>query len=113
MKRRHKYSAQRTEVDGISFSSKAEARRYSELALLQKQGHIRELTLQPRYDLIVNGMKCGFYKADFRYLDNRSSQRIVEDVKGFRTETYNLKKKLVFALYGVEIQEIGKKGRAR
>ena len=31
---------------------------------------------------------------------------IVEDVKGYRTEAYQLKKKLMRAVYGIEITEV-------
>ena len=46
MARRHKYSARPTEVDGIRFDSKAEARRYTELRTLEKAGEISHLELQ-------------------------------------------------------------------
>lgn len=101
--KRNKYSAIKTEVDGIKFYSKAEARRYSCLKLLEKSGEISDLSLQPRFDLIVNGKKCGFYKADFKYIDG--GKEVVEDVKGMKTPVYNLKKKLVKAIYDIDIYE--------
>jgi len=103
MNRTGKYNAKKTVVDGITFDSKKEARRYSELKLLEKCGEIHSLELQPRFDLIVNGAKCGYYKADFRYTEK--SKEIVEDCKGFKTPVYRLKKKLVKAIYGVDILE--------
>jgi Protein of unknown function (DUF1064). len=87
---RNKYKAIKTSVDGIKFDSKKEAARYVQLKLLAKSGAIQSLELQPKYDLMVNGVKCGFYKADFRYYENGAC--IVEDVKGFKTPVYNLKK---------------------
>jgi len=104
--RRSKYNAIKTVVDNIRFDSKKEARRYSDLKLLEKAGRIHSLTLQPRFDLIVNGVKCGFYKADFKYVEN--SREIVEDVKSpvtAKLPVYRLKKKLIRALYGIEIRE--------
>ena len=103
--KRSKYNAKKTYVDGIKFDSKAEARRYSELKLLLKAGEISHLELQPRYDLVVNDVKLGFYKADFRYVELASNEIIVEDVKGVKTPIYNLKKKLMKAIYGIEILE--------
>jgi len=100
---RNKYKAIKTEVDGIIFDSKKEAKRYCELKILLKAGEISKLELQPRYDLIINDKKCGFYKADFRYF--RGDELIVEDVKGMKTPVYNLKKKLIKAIYGVDILE--------
>ncbi len=108
MKRPSKFGAVKTTVDGIEFDSKAEARRYSELKLLEHAGKIKNLERQPRYDLEVNGVKIGFYKADFRYWDQASSQQIVEDVKGMRTPVFAIKAKLMKALHRVEIVEIGR-----
>jgi dsDNA-binding SOS-regulon protein len=64
-----KYGAVRTEVDGISFASKKEARRYSELKLLERAGEIADLQLQPRFPLTVNGVRVCTYVADFQYRD--------------------------------------------
>lgn len=102
----HKYHAVRTEVDGISFASKAEARRYSELRLLERGGEIEHLELQPRFPIIVKGQKVSVYVADFRYRDARTNSVVVEDVKGVRTALFALKAKLVKALYGIEISEV-------
>lgn len=62
--------------------------------------------LQPKYTLIVNGKNCGFYKADFLYTLKDTGAAVVVDVKGVRTPVYRLKKKLVEAIYGIEITEI-------
>jgi len=105
--RKNKYNARKTVVDNIVFDSAKEARRYSDLKLLENCGRIHSLTLQPRFDLIVNGMNCGYYKADFKYVEN--SKEIVEDVKSAMTAklpVYRLKKKLVKAIYGIDIVEV-------
>ena len=109
--RAHKYRAIAVEVDGHKFPSKAEARRYGELKLLERAGEIRQLELHPRYRLIVNGIDCGYYEADAKYY--QGDTLVVEDTKGVRTETYNLKKKLVFAIYGINVTEIGRKSPAK
>ncbi len=101
-----KYHNQKTLHNGIQFDSRKEADRYRDLLLLERAGMISHLELQPRYNLIVNGYKLGFYKADFRYEDVATNSIVVEDVKGVRTAVYCLKKKLVKALYGIEIIEI-------
>lgn len=104
-----KYGAVPTDVDGIRFASKAEARRYGELSLMEYAGEIHELELQPAYDLVVNGVKIGKYVADFRYVLADTGAVVVEDVKGgnaTKTPVYRLKAKLVRALYGVEISEV-------
>lgn len=103
-----KYRAIPTEVDGVRFASKAEARRYGQLKLLQASGEIRDLALQPRYPLAVKGQKVATYIADFAYTDRLTGKFIVEDVKSAPTATplYKLKKKLVKAIYGIDIMEV-------
>lgn len=99
----NKYKAIRTKVDGITFDSKKEAKRYSELKLLERAGQIKNLDLQPKFDLIINGFRIGFYKADFYYIEN--GKDVVEDVKGVRTPIYKLKKKMIKAIYDIDIFE--------
>jgi len=108
MSQASKYHNCKTIVQDIEFASRKEAKRYQELLWRQQAGEIQDLELQPRYDLVVNGHKLGFYKGDFRYKDVATGQVITEDVKSkaTRTAVYMLKKKLVNALYGVEIREI-------
>ncbi len=109
----HKYHAIPTVIDGIRFASKKEARRYQELKLLEKAGEIWELELQPKFPLIVMplnqthaALKVGEYRADFAYYDKRRrSHKTIEDCKGVKTETYRLKKKMVEAIYGIQILE--------
>lgn len=98
-KKRSKYNNVKTEIDGQSFDSKREARRYIVLRAQQLTGEISNLRCQVTYDLGV----C-IYKADFVY--DRDGETIVEDVKGYRTQTYLLKKKLMLERWGIEIKEI-------
>ncbi len=101
----NKYHARPTIVDNVRFASKKEARRYSELLLLLAAGEISNLEMQPRYDIIVNGCKIGFYKADFRYI-SPDGQSHVEDAKGVSTAVYRLKKRIVEAMYHITIEEV-------
>lgn len=105
MTARHKYGARPTVVDGQRFDSAAEARRWSELRLLERAGTIRGLERQPEFVCAINGVRICAYRADFRYFDGQKN--IVEDVKGVRTPLYRLKKRLVEALHpGVTIVEV-------
>lgn len=99
-----KYRAVKTVVDGITFDSKAEARRYRELKLLEDSGFIRRLELQPEFVFELDGKPIFKYRADFRYFEGGT--RIVEDVKGVRTDVYRLKKKLIEAAFNVRITEV-------
>lgn len=107
---RAKYGNKKTEVDGITFDSKAEARRYGQLKLLERAGAIQGLTLQPVFVLIpsvtVQGRKRPAikYKADFQYIEGE--KRVVEDVKGVRTPVYNLKRHLMKYVHGIDIKEV-------
>jgi len=103
-----KYKAVKTIVDGIKFDSKKEAARYQELKLLERGGHIKDIELQPRFDFVLNDVKMGFYKADFRYklkFYGDEYREIIEDVKGFKTPMYRLKKKMMKAFHGIDILE--------
>ena len=107
-KKPSKYRNRKTTYKGIQFDSQKEENRYQELELLERAGLIRNIELQPRYDLTVNGHKLGFYKADFRYKEVATDALVIEDVKSKATKTavYMLKKKLVKALYGIDIVEV-------
>ena len=110
MRAQTKYGAVRTEVDGITFASKREAKRYSELKLLERAGEITLLELQPRYPLKVDGKLICTYVADFSYrsIDPKTAlhSNVVEDVKGVRTPVFKLKAKLFEAINGFAITEV-------
>lgn len=98
---RSKYRATKTTIKGETFDSKAEARRYKELKLLERGGKISELRCHPRYKLLdpyANGLGIRvrpiFYEADFSYKKKETGGYVVEDVKGVRTEVFKIKKKL-------------------
>jgi hypothetical protein len=105
---KNKYGARRTRVNGLSFASLAEARRYGELRLLEQAGEIQELELQPRFRLTCGGKpvvlgsgRQACYVADFSY--RQGGERVVEDVKGKDTRLSALKRALVEAETGVRV----------
>lgn len=108
--RKGKYNAKGEHVDGHWFASGAEAKRYLQLVAMAEQEKISRLELQPSYQIMVKGKHIANYRADFRYAvlaDSGSiSGIVVEDVKGMVTDVYTMKKKLVEALYELEINEI-------
>lgn len=93
-----KYGNVKTEIDGIKFDSKKEARRYGELRLFEKAGEITNLTVHPKFVLqegfIWHRKKIRpiTYSADFMYQEN--GQIIVEDVKGVQTQLFRVKAKM-------------------
>lgn len=113
--RKNKYNARKTvSFDGKVFDSKAECSRYEELKGMEIRGEIFDLRLQVKFDFVVNRVKIGSYRADFMYrlpgdLD-LPGNLVVEDVKSkaTRTRDYLLRKKLMKALHGIDVQEIVK-----
>ena len=99
-----KYKSKPTDIDGIKFASKMEANRYLKLRELQRENVISNLELQPSFLLQDGFTRDGkkyrpiVYVADFRY--NIGEKVVVEDVKGFKTPEYKLKKKLLLYKYG-------------
>jgi hypothetical protein len=91
------------------FDSKREYKRWLHLLELQALNVIGDLQRQVRYPLKVDGEHClkvTTYIADFVYRMVETGEVVVEDAKGFKTETYKLKKKLMLALHGIEISEV-------
>lgn len=108
----HKYGAKAATVGDEKFSSKREAKRWTELQLLQRGGAIRDLQRQVKFQLFgrdgpvltPTGRKA-HYVADFVYVDCRSGLEVVEDAKGYPTPEYLLKR-AVLAAQGVKIVEV-------
>lgn len=108
----NKYQNKKVSIDGIVFDSTKEANRYKELRLLESAGEIKDLRMQVKYELqpkfIIDGktIRAINYLADFVYYDCDQKCEVVEDVKGFRTEVYKLKKKMFEYKYRIKIIEI-------
>lgn len=107
-----KYGNKKTVVDGITFDSKKEATRYTELKLLQRAGEIFDLQRQVPFTLIPKQTRDGkvierpcVYKADFVYKDKDGTE-VVEDTKGMRTKEYVIKRKLMLWQFGIEVKEV-------
>lgn len=106
-----KYYNQKITVDGITFDSRKEYRRYRELCLMERAGEIDNLERQVKFELIPTQKKNGkvveracSYVADFVY--NENGEQVVEDAKGVRTKEYKIKRKMMRWLYGIEIKEV-------
>mgnify|MGYP001613846443 FL=1 len=98
---RSKYGNKKVEIDGYTFDSLAESRRYEELCLLEIAGEIKDLFMQPRYELqkpftdnTGKRHRAIFYIGDFYYVEVKTGLRIVEDVKGKATPAFLIKQKL-------------------
>ena len=85
--RRNKFNAKPVSADGPKFDSQAEYRRWLDLSMLQADGEIIGLKMQPKFELqpaftSANGQRYRAitYTADFEYM--RGGVRVIEDVKG-------------------------------
>lgn len=116
-KRAHKYGAVSKVVDGHTFPSLLEARRYQNLRLLERAGLVRDLKLQRRFPLVVDGERVGVYVCDFLFEERARLDApwrwVVEDAKGFVTDLYVLKRNLFLRLYPqYEFREVSAPKRA-
>ena len=118
----NKYSNTKVTIDGETFDSKREAKRYFELKLLERAKKIKNLQRQVKFLLIPSqyeevidakgktNQKCieraCVYVADFQYQDAKTGDLVVEDTKGVRTKDYIIKRKLMLSVYNIKISEI-------
>ena len=114
----NKYGNKKAVLNGITFDSQKEAARYDQLMLRLCAGEIRDLKLQPEFTLqeafttpLGERVRAIKYRADFSYrravkegVDTRW-ETVVEDVKGYKTKEYKLKKKLM-AGRGIRVEEV-------
>lgn len=129
MQKKQKYNTRKIVYDGITFDSKDEIRRYNELLILKKAGEIHDLKYHEQFELIPaqyetverysktgkrlkDGLKlverAAVYTSDFSYYLTVTGEKIVEDVKceKTKTETYVLRRKLIYKIYGIKIKEV-------
>ena len=113
--KRNKFNAQKVELDGMTFDSKKEYRRYIELKAMQQRGEITKLEHHTKFELApktkLKGEKRAKpavrYFADFTYYI--VEQYIVEDVKSVATRklpSYRTKKHLMKTVHGIDITEV-------
>lgn len=121
-----KYNSRKITVDGETFDSQKEYRRWQALRLLERAGQIQGLRRQVRFELIPpqyetierHSKKTGkrlkdreklaehgvYYIADFVY-SRPDGVMVVEDSKGVRTDAYIIKRKLMLQVHGIKILE--------
>lgn len=114
-RKKQKFNNRKVVLEGATFDSRKEARRYRELQLLERTGEISELQTQFAF-VLAESVKFKSeprrkpavkYVADFVYV--KDGCQIVEDVKGEATRKlpiYRLKKHLMMSVHGVEVVEV-------
>lgn len=109
-KRGNKFGAKKVSLDGLTFDSIKESKVYSELKLREKAGEIQKLEVHPRWKLTVDGYHICDYVGDFSFfeVENGRAERFrVVDVKSpvtARLPEFRLKKKLMAAIYKIEVE---------
>jgi len=102
--KKSKYNNRKKDIDGYTFDSKAESRRYSDLLLLEKAKIISDLRVHPVYLLQKSfrtpegkSVRAINFELDFDYIEN--GIKVVEDVKGVETAAFKLKHKMFLKMY--------------
>lgn len=96
-----KYGAKTQEYGGRKYHSKKEARYAQELDLRLKAGELIEVIPQFKVDIRVYDKHICNYYVDFKLIYKDGSEELVE-VKGFQTDVWKLKWRLLEAIYNEE-----------
>ena len=112
-----KYYNKKVIYGGIKFDSKKERDYCIYLKDQKNKGKIVDFKLQPEFVLIPSQKdkltgrvieRPLKYRADFivYYTDSRVDNLEIIDVKGFKTEVYKIKRKLMLFIHGIRIKEV-------
>lgn len=103
---RNKYGAKKVQLDGYTFDSQLEAQRWQQLQILLTAGAIRELSEPHKEYTIVDKTlvrgkweRAVKHEVDFDYVETTTHQHVVEDVKGYATAVWKLKRRLFVERY--------------
>lgn len=94
----NKYHANSTQYNGLTYHSKLEAAYAQELDIRVRAKDIKSWDRQVKLDLKLNGQHITNYYIDFIITHNDDSREFVE-VKGFETETWRLKWRILEATF--------------
>jgi len=121
--------AKRVKVNGVWLDSQAEAGRYIQLLIEEREGKISDLKVHISWPLVAHVVydydrfeDIGMYTADFTYI--RNDDEIVEDVKGQVPKKkrngswstprgwseFRLRCRILEANYGVEVEVVANTG---
>ncbi|MDC4522175.1 DUF1064 domain-containing protein [Acinetobacter baumannii] len=115
-KGRNKFNASKIKLDGMTFDSTKEYKRYIELKALQQRGEIKQLQHHTKFELApktkIEGEKRAKpalrYFADFTYF-TAQGEFVVEDVKSVATRklpSYRNKKHLMKTVHNIDVREV-------
>lgn len=97
---KNKYHAQKTEVNGITFDSKKEAKVWEKLQEMARIGVITGLERQKRFELVPKQAdeRSVVYVADYVYFEVEAKKWVVADCKSAMTKklpAYIIKRKIL------------------
>jgi hypothetical protein len=121
----NKYRNKGIEIDGIHFSSRAEAKWYKIFKEQRARGEIKDFKMQVPFELVPAQREARTvfdkkgnprtvervvehavkYVADF-VVDEIDGMQTVYDVKGFPTPVWGIKRKLMRYVHGIAVQEV-------
>jgi len=102
-----KYRNKPVTVKGRRYASKKEAIYCEGLIQLEKAGKIGGLELQRRFQILgPKGELICVYVADAAFWDHEQDRFRVIDVKGVETDVFKIKRNLMRALNGIEIEVV-------
>jgi len=111
LNKKNKYGAVKTAYKGETYDSKAEAyvAQLLDIRRRDKKERVIAVERQKKYKIMVNGLYCGYYRADFYVTFLMGKHRInrVVEVKSPATEklpAWRFKKKVVEASSGIVIE---------
>ncbi len=114
-RKKPKFRNKKVVLNGTTFDSRKEAKRFRELQILERAGEISELQTQYAF-VLAESVKFSNeprkkpalrYVADFVYIKNGC--QVVEDVKSKISRSlaeYRIKKHLMMSVHGIEILEV-------
>lgn len=111
MSKRNKYGNKKVVVDGETFDSMREYKRWGQLRTYLAAGWITNLERQVTYVLAPSVKLAGEkrakpalrYVADFKYLDE-NGQIVVEDAKGHETREFRTKRHLMKSVHNIDVR---------
>lgn len=103
-RRQNKYKNIKIKIDDHLFDSKAEAADYIYLREKEKNKKIKDLELQPKFDLVVKDKKLASYRADFKFFDLLQNKNRVIDRKGIDTPLSKRSRKHVKLQDNIEVE---------
>ena len=119
---RNKYGNKSLVVNGIKYDSKKELRVLNDIVSMEKGGLVRDVVFKTTYTFEVNGEPIRYisdkvnkdgsrklgriltWTDDVSFYDCELGYRRIIDVKGFQTDVFKMKRALMKAVNGIDVE---------